>query len=62
MTAVDNLMPLYKLTEIVWLNTSRQYGWHFEDDIFNSIFVNEYIWTSNDIPLKLAPKGQINNT
>ena len=39
----------------------RQNGRHFPDDIFNCIFLNENAWISNNISLKIVPKGQINN-
>ena len=55
----------------MWLNTScestinplrpRQNGRHFADDIFNSIFLNENVWTLIKISLKFIPKGHINN-
>ena len=40
---------------------SRQNGRHFADDIFKCIFLNENIWISIKISLKLVPKGPINN-
>ena len=39
----------------------RQNGRHFADDIFNSIFLNENVWTPIKISLKFVPKGAINN-
>ena len=36
-------------------------GRHFADDIFNSIFLNENVWTPIKISLKFVPKGLINN-
>ena len=39
----------------------RQNGRHFPDDIFKCIFMNENVWISIKIPLKIVPKGQINN-
>ena len=39
----------------------RQNGRHFPDDIFNCIFLNGNVWISLKIPLKLVPKGPINN-
>ena len=45
------------------INTLRlmQNGRHFPDDIFKCIFLNESIWISIEISLKLVPKGPINN-
>ena len=45
------------------LNTlrPRQNGRHFADDIFKCIFLNENIWIAIKNPLKLVPKGPINN-
>ena len=39
----------------------RQNGRHFADDTFKHIFLNENVWISLKIPLKFAPRGQINN-
>ena len=39
----------------------RQNGCLFPDDIFKCIFLNESIWISIEISLKLVPKGPINN-
>ena len=39
----------------------RQYGRHFADDIFKSIFLNENVWIPFKISLKFVPKGRINN-
>ena len=39
----------------------RQNGWHFPDNIFKSIFLNENIWISIIISLKFVPKNPINN-
>ena len=39
----------------------RQYGRHFADDIFRSIFQNENVWSSLKISLKYIPRVQINN-
>ena len=39
----------------------RQNGRHFPDDIFKCIFLNENMWISIKIPLKIVPKGPINN-
>ena len=39
----------------------RQNGRHFPDDIFKCIFLNENVWISIKISLKLVPKGPINN-
>ena len=40
---------------------SRQNDRHFIDDIFKRIFLNEIVWNSITISLKLVPKGPINN-
>ena len=47
----------------VLINSLRpsQNGRHFADDIFNSIFLNENVWTPIKISLKFVPKGLINN-
>ena len=37
----------------------RQDGWHFADDIFKCIFLNENIWIKSS--LKFVPRGPINN-
>ena len=37
----------------------RQSGWHFPDDIFNCIFLNENVWISIEISLKFVPKGSV---
>ena len=47
-----------------WANTvntlrPRQNGRHFPDDIFKCIFLNENVWISIKISLKVAPKGPI---
>ena len=39
----------------------RQDGRHFPDDIFKSIFLNENVWISITISLKLVPRYPINN-
>ena len=39
----------------------RQDGWHFPDDIFTCIFLNEIEWHSIKISLKFVPKIPINN-
>ena len=46
-----------------WVNILRpgQHGRHFTDDIFKCIFLNENVWTSIQISLKLVPKGPIDN-
>ena len=43
------------------LNTLRQNGRHFADDIFKCIFLNENVWIPIKISLKFVPKGPINN-
>ena len=37
----------------------KQNGRHFPDDIFKRIFLNENVWISIRISLKLVPKGPI---
>ena len=37
----------------------RQNGWHFPDDIFKCIFLNENVWILIKISLKFVPKVQI---
>ena len=46
-----------------WFNPlrPRQNGRHFTNDIFNSIFLTENVWTPTKISLKFVPKGLINN-
>ena len=39
----------------------RQNGRHFPDDIFKRIFLNENVWISIKISLKIVPRGPINN-
>ena len=39
----------------------RQNGRHFPDDILKWIFLNENVWITIEISLKIVPKGQINN-
>ena len=39
----------------------RQNGWHFTDDIFKCIFLDENIWISIKLSLKFVCKGKINN-
>ena len=39
----------------------RQNGHHFPDDVFKCIFLNENVWISLQISLKLVPKVRINN-
>ena len=39
----------------------RQIGRHFADDIFKGIFLNENVWIPTKMPLKIVPKGPINN-
>ena len=45
------------------LNTlrPRQDGRHFPDEIFKSIFLNENVWISIKMSLKLVPRCPINN-
>ena len=39
----------------------RQNGRHFQDDIFKCISLNESVWISIEISLKLVPKVSMNN-
>ena len=39
----------------------RQNGFHFADDIFKCIFLNENVWIPIKISLKFVPKDPINN-
>ena len=50
-------------TTLCSLNTlrPRQNGRHFPDDIFQCIFLNENVWISISISLKVVPVGPINN-
>ena len=43
------------------LNTLRQNGRHFPDDIFKLIFLNENVWILMNISLQFVSKGPINN-
>ena len=43
------------------MNTPRQDGRHFPDNIFKCIFLNENMLISIKISLKFVPKGPINN-
>ena len=52
-------MLLYQTIYVV--NTPRQNGPHYTDDIFKSIFLNEYVWIPIKILLRIVPKGPINN-
>ena len=57
------LPPQYCVTGPRWVNTlrPRQNGPHYTDDIFKSIFLNEYVWIPIKISLRIVPKGPINN-
>ena len=39
----------------------RQNGWHFTEDIFQCIFLNDDIWILIYLALKFVPKSQIKN-
>ena len=54
-------MP-YVVTRPQWVNTLRlrQNGFHFADDIFKCIFLNENVWISLEFSLKIFPKVPIN--
>ena len=51
------IYPLWSLNALI----PRQYGRHFVDDIFKSIFLNEDVWISIKMLLNFIPKGPINN-
>ena len=55
--------PPYDFPRPQWINTlrPRQNGSHFPDDIFNSICLNENVWTPIKFSLKFVPKGPIEN-
>ena len=59
------LLDLFWIFEfqLHWINTlrSRQNCRHFADGIFKHIFLNENVWISIKISLKLVPKGPIDN-
>ena len=44
-----------------WSLRPRQDGFHFPDDIFKRIFLNENVWILIKISLKFVPKGPSNN-
>ena len=52
---------LQNLTALLNTLRSRQYGWHFPDDIQKCIFLNENVWISCMISLNLVLKVLINN-
>ena len=56
-------MPTTKTGHIHNVNTLRpgQHGRHFPDDIFKWIFMNENVWISINISLKIVPMGPIDN-
>ena len=43
------------------INTLRQNGHYFSDNIFKCVFLNENIWILINISLKFVNNGQINN-
>ena len=53
----------FQIFDICHINTLRlrQNGRHFPDDIFKCIFLNENVWISIKISLRIVPKGPINN-
>ena len=58
-------MPKY-CAKLYWIHITytlraRQKYRHFADDIFKCIFLNENVWISLQISLKLVPKVRINN-
>ena len=57
------LLPRYRARSAFMFNTLRlrQNGHHFPDDIFKYIFLNENVWISIKISLKVVPNGPINN-
>ena len=64
---IDSKLTLVQLMACwchVWelyLIEAETNGRHFADDIFNSIFLNENVWTPITISLKFVPKGLSNN-
>ena len=54
---------MYQVRKLCNLNTLRpkQNGRHFTDDIFNCIFLDENVWITINISLKIVHKGSINN-
>ena len=58
-----NSIHLYCTTEVLTLNTlrPRQNGWHFPDNIFKCIFLNENVCSLIKISLKFFPNDPINN-
>ena len=44
------------------VNTLRQNGCHFVDDIFKCIFLIKNPWVSNNVSLNFVPKGPIHKT
>ena len=58
--ATPNREPLTRKTFINTLRP-RQNGRHFPDDIFKCIFLNENVWISIEISLKLVAGGPTNN-
>ena len=54
-------MPKLEVYYGVNILRPRQNGWHFSDDTFKNIFLNENIWISINISLNFVPKGPINN-
>ena len=53
----------YGVTRPQWVNTLRQKqnGWHFPEDIFKCIFLNENGCILMKISMKFVPQGPINN-
>ena len=54
-------MLLYQTIYVINTLRPRQNGPHYTDDIFKSIFLNEYVWIPIKISLRIVPKGPINN-
>ena len=63
-TMMVRLLTHIRVTRPQWVNTLRlrQNGRHFADDLFKCIFMNENVWNSIELLLKLITKGPDNNT
>ena len=57
----SSLMVPCEITRDWCVNTLRQNGLHFPDDIFKCIFLNENVMLSIKFSLRFVPKGPINN-
>ena len=54
-------MQTRPLVSVVNTSRPRQNGRHFPDDNLKRIFLNENVWISIKISLKIVPRGPINN-